>query len=412
MKTYIFMSGIANIIAGGPIYNSNKIKVLEDNAWNVIVFPTNSGKVYIKPLEKYNSDKYEFLNFSPYIFSKRTINHFLDTMADKIQPSEQVIIETGTDFTALWGELLAEKVGAKHIVMFLDEKNDNVNRYSYPFYEFKYKRNELYSISKDSLIYIFGRYFEIKNPEVNVWNAWCSNVIGDVDYAISNELPKADFMIGSIGRLDKPFVPNIVKGVCLFANNHPDICVGLCFFGGASEKTVSTIKLEIEKYSNIKLFISGYIWPIPKNVFDLFDVFVSGAGSAIASANMGVTTVNMDVITNLPNGFIDDLKNFHCTKLRGECNLLNYLDAVYLNDMIPKIINRSSINKKRQIINDDFKKQIDIVENLKLPLEYFDTSKISDHRLIRKIQFLLAHILNYRMFLVVQEIYVRLRKLV
>ncbi|WP_294375542.1 hypothetical protein [uncultured Clostridium sp.] len=411
MKTYIFMSGIANIIAGGPIYNSNKIKTLENNGWNVIVFPTNFGKIYIKPLEKYNSDKYKFLNYSPHIFSKRKINNFIETMVDKIQPSESIVIETGTDFTALWGELLAKEIGARHIVMFLDEKNDNVNNYTFSFYEFKYKRNELYSISKESLLYIFGKYFNIKDPEKNVWNAWCSNVVADEDSDIRNQLPKADFMIGSIGRLDKPFVLNIINGVCSFANIHSDICVGLCFFGGADEKTVSDIKSKFKKCPNIKLFISGYIWPIPKSIFNLFDVFVSGAGSAVASANMGVTTVDMDVITNSPNGFIDNLNNVHCTKLSGKNDLLNYLESVYMNDKIPEIINKSSIDQKWQIICNDFNKQIEHVENLSSPLEYFDTSKISDHSVIRKIQFLLAHLLSFRAFLIVQETYYRLRKL-
>lgn len=411
MKTYVMMFGVANIVAGGPIYNSNKIKVLENNGWNVVVFPTNSGKIYIKPLKKYNTDNYKFLNYSPYIFGKRKINKFIKTMADEIEPSDSIIIETGTDFTALWGELLAKKIGARHIVMFLDEKNDNVNNYSFPFYEFKYKRKELYSISKDSLLYIFGRYFDIQEPEKNVWNAWCSNVVANEDSFIRNEIPKANFMIGSIGRLDKPFVPNIIKEVCSFANIHSDICIGLCFFGGADEKTVSDIKFEIGKCSNIKLYISGYIWPIPKSIFNLFDVFVSGAGSAVASANMGVTTVDMDVITNSPNGFIDNLNNVHCTKLSGKNDLLNYLDAVYMNDKIPEIINKSSIDQKWQIICNDFNKQIECVEKLNSPLEYFDTSKISDHRVIRRIQFILGHLLSLRMYLAVQKLYDKFKEL-
>ena len=57
------MFGIANLIAGGPIYNTNKIRVLEEEGWNVIVFPTDSGKIYMKPLEKYNNRAYSFLDF-------------------------------------------------------------------------------------------------------------------------------------------------------------------------------------------------------------------------------------------------------------------------------------------------------------------------------------------------------------
>ena len=122
MKTYIMMFSIANLIAGGPIYNTNKIRVLEEEGWNVIVFPTDSGKIYMKPLEKYNNRACSFLNYSPYIFKNKTIDCFMNEMTSKIPKSNELIIETGTDFTALWGELLAKKIGARHIVMFLDGK--------------------------------------------------------------------------------------------------------------------------------------------------------------------------------------------------------------------------------------------------------------------------------------------------
>lgn len=62
-KVYVMMFGISNIVAGGPIYNANKIRFLESKGWNVVVFPVDSGKVYIKPLEKYNNNSYDFIHF-------------------------------------------------------------------------------------------------------------------------------------------------------------------------------------------------------------------------------------------------------------------------------------------------------------------------------------------------------------
>lgn len=37
-KVYVMMFGISNIVAGGPIYNANKIRFLESKGWNVVVF--------------------------------------------------------------------------------------------------------------------------------------------------------------------------------------------------------------------------------------------------------------------------------------------------------------------------------------------------------------------------------------
>lgn len=405
-KVYVMMFGISNIVAGGPIYNANKIRFLESKGWNVVVFPVDSGKVYIKPLEKYNNNSYDFIHFSPYIFGKRKTEKFVEKMASLIPQSDEIIVETETDYTALWGELLAKKLKARHIVMFLDERNENINSYSSPFYEFKYKRNELYSISQKSLTYIFSPYFKIESPEKNVWNAWCSNSVESIESDVPELLPKADYMIGSIGRLDKSFVSNIISGVCAFSDKHRENSIGLCMFGGADDKTILQIKKEIQLHHNIKLFISGYIWPIPAAVFPRFDIFISGAGAARVSANMGIQTVNMDVITNEPTGLIDNPSEFHCVPLKGaNKDVQDYLTAVLIENDKIEIHNTVSIEKKWEIICKDFCDQLRHIEAIDTPLIYFDTSKIWDHRKIHKIQGYLAHLLDYKTFLTVQKLY-------
>lgn len=123
----------------------------------------------------------------------------------------------------------------------------------------------------------------------------------------------------------KPFVDNIIKGVCSFAKNHHELNIGMCFFGGADKKTISKIELEFSEYTNIDLYISGYIWPIPQDIFDIFDVFISGAGSANVSANMGITTIDMDVITNCPVGFPCFLQLFHSANFKKIIIFITYL---------------------------------------------------------------------------------------
>lgn len=406
MKTYVMIFGIANVVAGGPIYNSNKIRFLESIGWNVIVFSTNTGNVYIKPLEKYKKNSYDFLHFSPYILGKRKTDKFVNIMANNIPPSEELIVETGTDYTALWGELLAKKIKARHIVMFLDEKNENVNKYSSLFYEFKYKRNELYSISQKSLTYIFSPYFKIEEPEKNVWNAWCTNSVEKIETDIIELLPDADYMIGSIGRLDKSFVSNIIDGVGEFADKHKDASIGLCLFGGADNKTISRIRKAVQMHHNVTLYISGYIWPIPSEIFPKFDVFISGAGAANVSANMGISTINMDVITNEPTGLIDNPSEFHSSLLNGVDNTIqNYLTSVLIEKAEIEIHGMVSIEKKWEIICKDFDNQLNQVEAIEAPLIYFDTSKIWDHKRIHKIQSFIARLTSYRLFITIKKIY-------
>lgn len=75
MKTYVMIFGIANVVAGGPIYNSNKIRFLESIGWNVIVFSTNTGNVYIKPLEKYKKNSYDFCIFRLIFWEKEKLTN-------------------------------------------------------------------------------------------------------------------------------------------------------------------------------------------------------------------------------------------------------------------------------------------------------------------------------------------------
>lgn len=404
MKTYIMMFGIANIVAGGPIYNANKIKFLEQYGWNIVVFPIDSGKIYIKPLEKYNNKSCDFIRFPPCIFCEQQVERFVEQMACSIPVSDQLIVETGTDYTALWGELLANRLKARHIIMFLDEKNENVNEYSSQFYEFKYKRNELYSISEKSLIHIFSPYFDIEYPEKNVWNAWCTNSVENIESDIINKLPTADYMIGSIGRLDKSFVSNIIEGICAFADEYEEKSIGCCLFGGADDKTISNIKKEIRLHRNIILYISDYIWPIPKLIFPKFDVFVSGAGSANVSANMGIPTINMDVITNEPIGFVDNPQSFHNIPIK-DAKLEDYLTAILIGNKKIEIHNMVSIEEKWDIICKDFRNQINQIENINSPLIYFDTRKICDNKSIHKIERFIVRVTNYKMLLRIQKLY-------
>lgn len=60
MKTYIIICAFADKIAGGPIYNANKVRYMKEKGWNVVVVRTDVGtRAAIPGLEEY------FKNFLP-----------------------------------------------------------------------------------------------------------------------------------------------------------------------------------------------------------------------------------------------------------------------------------------------------------------------------------------------------------
>ena len=395
------MFGIANCIAGGPIYDCNKKMYLEEHGWNVVVVPVSAGKVLLTPLKEYEGISFPFVTASPSSFTKKKLHVKIEELVSYVNvgTSEETIIETGTDYTALWGELLAERLNAKHIIMFLDETNRNVNDNTYKFYEFKYKRGELASISLESLNAIFSPYFELSNPEQHVLSAWCRNSVGDNDFELEKHIPTGDFVIGSIGRLEKGFVPNIIQGICQFAQKVPNQKVSVCFIGGSDRKTEEKVRNGFASIKNISLYITGYLWPIPRNLFTRFDLFISGAGSVYVSANMGIATVRMDVITYEPLGFVKSLnpENMETQNLKNG-TVEDYIWKALIEKDTPKITDRIPLEKEWEYISASFDKHMKFIENSANTKEYYPTNVMPPPTHKEKIKKTAIRILGYETY--------------
>lgn len=405
-KVYILMFGFSNVVAGGPIYDSNKIRFLESKGWNVVVFPVDSGKVYIADLKRFKGKAFDFIRYYPFFFTKKQIKLFLNCMVSLIPDADQIVIETGTDYTSLWGELLAETIGAKHIVFFLDEKNDNVNKYSAPFYRFKYERNELAAISERSLTHIFSPYMKIDFPQRYVLKAWCSNSVRSIPTDLLDHIPKTDFLVGSIGRLEKGYVEKIVESVCTLAANISDRLFGLVLIGGTDNtEVIYQLKCKVENFKNVKLYITGYVWPIPESIFNAFDLFISAAGSASVSANMNITTIKLDVISYEPIGFIEDPVN----NVLGKCKLGNKLtDYIYqalIDKDVPGIINRQSPENLWNTICGDFEKHLDFIAQSEKENVYYPVRNIWNHGFIQIIKKFVFSIFSYKNTIKIQSLY-------
>lgn len=405
MKTYVMIHGIANIVAGGPIYDANKARYLEERGWTINVLPTDSGKIYITPFKKYSGMSFPFICQPPFVFSKKELNEKLEFLISYITLSDQIVIETGTDYTAMWGELLAKRLKAKHIVIFLDEKNPKVNKYTRDFYKFKYKRNELASISMKSLQHIFLPYFELDNPDHHTLLCCCMNVVGTEDpRGIVNRIPDADYVIGSIGRLNKGFVPNILEGICQFAKALPNKKIGVCLLGGAEESILRNVKRHLDSFDNIEYYISGYIWPIPKEVFLKIDVFISGAGSAWVSANQGITTIEMDVIDYYPLGLFYDLNQEECLSLnKKNATVCDYLYEVLIYKNIPEIVGKCSLEKEWKWICNCFDEHMRFLEASCKEAIYYQTESLWNGSLKDIVKKMVFHFIHTDTWLVIKK---------
>ena len=411
--TYVMMFGIANIVAGGPIYCCNKIRYMEEKGWTVNVLPTDTGEIFIKPLEKYKDICFPFLLTLPFRYTRKQLNLFLDLLVQNVTVSDNIIIETGTDYTALWGELLARKLSAKHVIIFLDEKNPRINEHNAPFYQFKYERGELAGISTEALKANFAQYFELKDVEQHYIGCYAVNSVADVEFEDTLDLKDYEYVIGSIGRLDKPYVSSIIEGICQFADYIAPSGLFVILIGGADDAYVDAIVQQLITHENIRYYLTGYIWPIPSQLIKKANVYVSGAGSSLCSANLRVPTIDLDVYTGLPIGFLKSARpwtdesedsRYEVIDAPGQ-TVFDYIKEVLINGHSPTIENVTTLEDEWHDICCYMDLHWQFIQRSSAGKEYYETEKIWDGRIISRISRIMMHMTGYNVYSRLQKIY-------
>ncbi len=413
MKTYIMMFGIANIISGGPIYGCNKIKFLKEKGWNVILFPTNKGEIYISDLKKYANECYSFICRNPYTFSKKVRKQLLDKLIEKIDlNSKEIIIETGTDYVAYWGEILAKEINAKHVIYLLDEHRERITDKEIEFWKFKHKRKELFCISPQIMKNFFKGYMELREDECYSFKAYCTNSVRDYENDFSRKIKKGDYTIGTVGRLDKIYVNNIIQAVCKFSTEHIDKKIAFCIFGGGTPETIKRIENILSSYHNINYYISGYMWPIPLTALKKCDLFISGAGSAKVTANLNIPTIAMDVVKATPVGFVKDFKKSYLVSNSSNSKTLEkYINQILIYNKKITTKNRIELDEFWKIICQEFDKQVEECLKSNVAHEYFNMEKILNNLTVQNRIFkIFSYLFGYNFSENLRKIYYKILK--
>lgn len=379
--TYIIICDIAGYISGAPIYYRNKAIYLESQGWDVRIVASNTGRVYIEGLERFSIGAFDFLRTDPAILTFKQRSRHVDELVLALDRNinSPVVVETGTDWTAYWGETLAQRLEARHFVFFLDEDNKRAkNRLE--FFDYKRRRGELACITKQTMINLFSGYVDLDLNSAVGFRACCTNSIQDVEDDFSRGIVQASFNIGSIGRLDKDFVPGLVEDIGSFAQNHPDLDIQVVFFGGADSVVEERVASNLAKNNNVKVVISGYMWPFAKSAIEKMDVFASAAGSRILSSSFGIPTVAMDVCGNGAIGFVGDAEVaenplYRVSGNENDLHASSYFEKVLHGELCKKKI-EPDLNAQWDAFCEQYQEQLDSALCCKSSLEYFDISKL------------------------------------
>ncbi|MGN1077618.1 MAG: hypothetical protein ACI4ST_03805 [Candidatus Gallimonas sp.] len=297
MNYYIMIEvGIVGM-GGGQMYIRNKAKYMNSKGWNTLVFSGLNGKIEIPDLFQFRKYIIPELVSSPYVYSKQTVLKTINNIIAFLDKSDKIIVESGAPHCAYWGELVAEKLHAKHIPFILDESPDKeIPKQYLPFYKFKADRRELAGIADNTFKLIFHDNNFVANYDARL-PAVCQNVVVDYDSNVLAKIPRKGINIGIMGRLDKPYISIATDAVLKLADKHQNELFNVIYIGdtdlGNKEKR---FRKAFHNYDNVSLVFLGYLYPLPRKLFDQIDYFIASSGSANVSYGENKPTISIDGI--------------------------------------------------------------------------------------------------------------------
>lgn len=375
-KNYIIIGAMGGYISGAPIYYRNKALYMQSQGWNVYIVSCRSGKVYVDRLEQFIVGTVPELTRKAYCLSGSKREAVVKKVTDCLpsMDGEETVIETGTFYTAYWGEILAKELGARHIVVYLDEHNYGIHSQQMDFFKFKYEREELACISEAAYKDIFSPAWKHEKERAHTLPCYCSNSLEDIHSPVTHEVKRGDYTVGYIGRLEKDAFRTLVEALYVFAKMNPDKTIALDCFGDYGNPIArDALRQSFAAYPNLQLYISGYLFPIPKEAVQKCDICFASAGSIAVSVKANVPTIAMNVYSNLPDGFRINAEDRRLNVKCPNCTtVLDYLNVFFIGGFRPEM-HPYDLCKDILLLETYLSKHMAFIDSTKkYPQEYYD----------------------------------------
>ena len=302
MKLYIFLTNTLSGVGGGQLYLADKATRLEEDGWKVRIIYYRKGEIVIPALKKFKDGLLPELSYSfpatPLRLRRRTASFILGYDTDSVgelETYESIVIESFNYQTALWGEYVARVCRGVHLFYLLTELWKESTPQQRDFLRFKMHDRLLYAITVESIPPLLP---ETDGSDTQLTALGCG--VNPPDASIPGEwldgFDRDRFTILVVSRLEKQYIPAVLKSITEFCQAHSDKKFNMILIGdGAAPDSIHRIRKHIvSKVSNLSLYTSGFLYPIPAVVFEYSDVALESAGSARVTADNGVTTISID----------------------------------------------------------------------------------------------------------------------
>lgn len=378
MKKYIFVIMTICDIGGSEQYVYNKINYLKKLGYQTYIISAFKREIQIDAFKDYKEGIIPAVMYSPSFFTKKERNRTLNRIIDLIGGgADECIVESDGIDEALWGEMLAERIHARHFIFNVQEIH-NYTESQIDFLRFKHSRKELAGITLGSIGSMLKDSSIIPTPEMR-FTAPCTNVVADcLSKHISLLKGNARLTIGSIGRLEKEFLIPILHEIKDFVSKNPQDLFNVVLIGGTRQpRVIKQINRIFINTTNVNLIITGFLYPIPLSLLNKIDIFVSTAGSANVSYKAHRPTIKVHPVSGkiagiMGNGF-DAINSsmFDVSDLRLEdciCDIeQNKLQIEYP-------ISCKEVEDKQMA--QEFDRELSIITNNSTPLKYYGPGKI------------------------------------
>lgn len=293
MDLYVFFVRTLSGIGGAELYLSRKIEYLEKKGWKTLVFYyENKGKCIIPNLLRFKNNFFYQLRL-PVGNSKQSVRKRIIDQITKHNASK-IIVESFTPELAVWGEYISKMINGKHIIYLIDEELSPLTNRMKDFLLFKINQQLLFCIKGKVISNSLGISKIPYKTELAASGCNYGNV-EDIRNNVVESLESDKINIVSIGRLEKPYMPNMVKSVISFCRTKPYIRFNFIFVGDTRVSKVKELLFkDINETPNVTLVELGYTWPIPRALFKKADVILASAGSARVGHQEGVPTICID----------------------------------------------------------------------------------------------------------------------
>lgn len=283
-------------IGGAQLYTIRRLNYLKSNHCKVFIVTGNTSNFKLKN----NFEGIEILevpeiSLNPILFTNQRVKKTYNKLIKFLNNKSIQIIESHTLSNAIYAENIANELKCKHIIYLLNENKIKFNYgigYS-DFFYFKLNRRELFGVSSKSLDIVFSTKLDSqKNRYINIGYD-VNELTCEKNDIIKQYLPSKnyDLKILTIARLDKHYIKILIKEFIKLSIIYPDKTFFLLIIGESTNNSIlRKLKKSFKDIENCKIVFSGYIYPLPKEIFNYFDLFIGQGTASVVSISQGCAT--------------------------------------------------------------------------------------------------------------------------